>query len=229
MEWLRETTERRGRLVSLPWYFPEREAYLVRRDRGTIPVEHRVTSWFRPTQLTVMNSGIVNLVFPLGCWRYPRPMRLPLRNTPQVGGPTTTRASRSRVNTRAPNDSATLAKARRGNVHAAALLVRADLLGERLRSGANVEGIDSLGMTPLVRVASAQNPSAGYDPAREEGQLNAVDTLLSHGAVARRLVEAGAAPGRARAQLQSRLDDPGPGGFWFYNRGVAKQILRLLP
>ncbi len=50
----------------------------------------------------------------------------------------------------------------------------------------------------------------------------------AHIEVARALLAAGADPTRAKIYLKDRLDDPGPGGFGFTNRLVAKEIHRLL-
>lgn len=49
-----------------------------------------------------------------------------------------------------------------------------------------------------------------------------------HVEVARLLLAARADPSRAREHLKSRLDDPGPGGFGFTNRAVARRILALM-
>jgi len=49
-----------------------------------------------------------------------------------------------------------------------------------------------------------------------------------HLAVARLLVLAGAGRDVAAKRLADRLGDPGPGGFGFSNRPMARKILKLL-
>jgi ankyrin repeat protein len=79
-----------------------------------------------------------------------------------------------------------------------------------LARGARVEDQPRGGGTPLERLISV---SAFHD---------------GHLECARLLVRAGANTTVARERLKDRLDDPGPGGFGFANRPVARRILELL-
>jgi len=79
-----------------------------------------------------------------------------------------------------------------------------------LARGARVEDQPRGGGTPLERLISV---SAFHD---------------GHLECARLLVRAGANTTVARERLKERLDDPGPGGFGFSNRPVARRILKLL-
>jgi hypothetical protein len=79
-----------------------------------------------------------------------------------------------------------------------------------LARGARVDDQPQGGGTPLERLISVS--------AFHEGHLETTRLLLQAGAD--RLV--------ARARLKDRLDDPGPGGFGFSNRPMARRILALL-
>jgi len=79
-----------------------------------------------------------------------------------------------------------------------------------LAHGARVDDQPQGGGTPLERLASAS--------AFHEGHYES----------ARLLVQAGANKAVARERLKDRLDDPGPGGFGFSNRPMARRILALL-
>jgi ankyrin repeat protein len=79
-----------------------------------------------------------------------------------------------------------------------------------LARGARVDAQPEYGGSALERLVSA---SAFHD---------------GHFESARFLVDAGANPTVAHERLKDRLDDPGPGGFGFSNRPVARRILELL-
>lgn len=79
-----------------------------------------------------------------------------------------------------------------------------------LARGARVEDQPRGGGTPLERLA---NVSAFHE---------------GHYECARLLVQAGASAVGARERLRERLGDPGPGGFGFSNRPLARRILALL-
>jgi len=79
-----------------------------------------------------------------------------------------------------------------------------------LARGASVDDQPQGGGTPLERLISV---GAFHD---------------GHFESARLLVDAGASTKVAQERLKDRLDDPGPGGFGFSNRPVARRILQLL-
>ena len=79
-----------------------------------------------------------------------------------------------------------------------------------LARGAKVDYQPQVGGTPLERLS--------YVSAFHEGHYES----------ARLLVQAGANTSLAREYLKDRLDDPGPGGFGFSNRPLARRILKLL-
>jgi hypothetical protein len=71
------------------------------------------------------------------------------------------------------------------------------------------------------------DPQSGGNSALE--RLIAVSAFnLGHLQSAELLVKAGARREVAAQRLKSRLDDPGPGGFGFYNRPMARRILKIL-
>ena len=324
LAWNHEGLGQSPRRITFEGERASQQAWAIRRDRGPVVIEHHVTSWCRPMKLVVANSGVFDLQFPLGCWRYPR-----------FGTATAATTPAPVASTRAGDDSALVTAAERGSLQAAALLGHADRVGALLRRGTPVDATDSTGVTALVRLALGQLPDSWYDPAREAGQLAALDTLLAHGAsvaarvpadgelparvgaedlvrgvtaldlvsrgcadpfvrrllaahadargmrgsssaligaavagcpetvaalvsagapvddpeagrvllervasalwflpghveIVRQLLAKGAPQGRAREILQARLADPGPGGFGFHNRAVARQVLAML-
>jgi hypothetical protein len=88
------------------------------------------------------------------------------------------------------------------------------------------------GCPETVRLLLGLGASANQDsPFRGTAlqSLSGVGTFHSdHVVVAQLLVAAGARVDAARARVQERLKDPGPGGFGFHNRPVARAVLRVL-
>ena len=100
------------------------------------------------------------------------------------------------------------------------------------------------GAAPLIDAARNGCPEtirmllsrgARVDDQPEGGGGTPLERLISvsafhdaHFESARLLVLAGANAKVARERLKDRLDDPGPGGFGFSNRPVARRILKLL-
>ena len=88
------------------------------------------------------------------------------------------------------------------------------------------------GCPETIRMLLARGARVDDQP---QGGGTALERLISSSAFheghvesARLLVLAGASTTIARDRLKGRLDDPGPGGFGFSNRPVARRILELL-
>ena len=88
------------------------------------------------------------------------------------------------------------------------------------------------GCPETIRMLLAHGARVDDQP---QGGGTALERLISvtafyegHYESARLLIEAGANTAVARERLKARLDDPGPGGFGFWNRPVARRILELM-
>lgn len=116
----------------------------------------------------------------------------------------------------------------------ARLLARgADPNARGLHGAAPLIGAARNGCPETIRVLLAHG--ARVDDQPEYGGGTPLERLISvsafhdgHFESARLLVEAHAKTAVARERLKDRLDDPGPGGFGFSNRPVARRILKLL-
>jgi ankyrin repeat protein len=115
----------------------------------------------------------------------------------------------------------------------ARLLARgADPNAHGLRSVPPIIGAAINGCPETIRMLLARGARIDAQP---EFGGTALERLISvsafhdgHFESARLLVLAGAKTAVARERLEDRLDDPGPGGFGFSNRPVARRILKLL-
>jgi len=116
----------------------------------------------------------------------------------------------------------------------ARLLARgADPNARGLHGAAPLIGAARNGCPETIRMLLAHG--ARVDDQPEYGGGTPLERLISvsafhdgHFESARLLVEAHAKTAVARERLKDRLDDPGPGGFGFSNRPVARRILKLL-
>jgi len=117
------------------------------------------------------------------------------------------------------------------------------LVARLLARGADPNAYGVRGVPPLIgaaingcpetiRMLLARGASVDDQP---QGGGTPLERLISVGAFhdghfesARLLVDAGASTKVAQERLKDRLDDPGPGGFGFSNRPVARRILQLL-
>ena len=117
------------------------------------------------------------------------------------------------------------------------------LVARLLERGANPNALDSdgapvitgaarNGCPEVVRMLLAREADVNADPqggGRPLERLIAVSAFhAGHLAVAKLLVDAGAIKPVAAERLKDRLADPGPGGFGFSNRPMARRILKLL-
>ena len=93
--------------------------------------------------------------------------------------------------------------------------------------GASINGCPETARMLLARGARVDDqPQGGGTPLERLISVSAFHE--GHYETARLLVQAGAATSVARERLKARLDDPGPGGFGFSNRPMARRILALL-
>jgi hypothetical protein len=216
-EWLRDRARFPTRVRLFDAINNEQETFAVRSDRGPVTIEYTVRSWCRPMQLYVLETGFGTIKAPLGCWRYPRLLAF------APGGMTAAGRAEAAINypdgggapaivgpelQRPPADTAAERAAARGDLHAAAQLGRAAVVGELLRSGADVNARDTMGLTPVHRLWLPEVDGSPFVFQDDSVRLATLDTLVAHGAdVNARVLEARSSPnGLSELEQATPLD-----------------------
>jgi hypothetical protein len=235
MQYLTNPNDTTARLWPFPGLDTENEAYLVRRDRGPIIVEHTIRSVCRPYKLFLLQTGFGPIEMGLGCWpvlrfagRRADPARAQFErrvaaiNSGDSAPPPDGVISDPPAAPRAPADTAWYLGP--DGLHRAALEGRPEIAGWLIRQGRNVSAADSFGFRPIHYVGWAQRPLERFVPAFEQDYLAVLDTLLAHGAS----VDAQVGAGRPRAPTLPEREYEGRTALEFAASECAERLVRRL-
>jgi hypothetical protein len=151
----------------------ENEAYQVRTDRGQVFVEHTIRKVCRPLRLFVMQTGFGPIEAELGCWR--------TSGTTRLGGGNGPEGKIDRV-VRARPAADTSRYLIEDGLHLAVRDGRPEIVGWLLSKGRDIAAADSFGFLPIHYAGWAQRTLERFVPALEQEYIDAIDTLLAHGA-----------------------------------------------
>jgi hypothetical protein len=151
----------------------ENEAYQVRTDRGQVFVEHTIRKVCRPLRLFVMQTGFGPIEAELGCWRTSGTTRLGGGNGPEGKIDRLCERARPRIHHAISSKTAFIWRSAMGD--------RRSSDGFYPRDGTSRLRTRSASC-PFTMRGWAQRTLERFVPALEQEYIDAIDTLLAHGA-----------------------------------------------
>jgi ankyrin repeat protein len=193
----------------------ENEAYQVRTDRGQVFVEHTVRKVCRPLRLFVMQTGFGPIEAELGCWRTSGTTRLGGGNGPEGKIDPVVRARPAADTSRYLIED---------GLHLAVRDGRPEIVGWLLSKGRDIAAADSFGFLPIHYAGWAQRTLERFVPALEQEYIDAIDTLLAHGAS----IDAPVLPAKPPATSMQAQEHEGQTVLGFAASECADRLVKFL-